>query len=528
MHQRLEDRTPEHEGQADDHDARRNRHRQHVRRNGDDRQRTEPPQRKRRNCELRGDRCRRHSRNRTRAEHGGKTGCQPDEPRGCGNREHEAHRTHEQRIDDEQYRNGRCESPACGNIATECRCTTGDDHHEGRTHDTWFETRDECEHDDDSDDERNAHTAATGSDERCDPRQYEGDVLPGHRNEVPHARGAKGLYEMHGMIAVVANEQTAQQRSIGGGQTCGHRFDELVHAGNQSVHGSSGLHHRKHLTNDDVGSDVIGDVGAAYRAQRASFTDDVEVLARPTHHDDTAHGTVHGESVAPRPVGNDDTHPSPNRTRIVDETHDIVNRSDRHVVQSPPLHRTVCNDDDYDTRDEKTAAHTSAVPTMFAVTSDRRSPKTSASSPGNGRDTPNGADTPGTTAGLHASRALVQRRGPAYTVGGAAVVGVLGAVMLVAPLGIVGVLGYVLVVAAMPLLSVTGAPLESSLPMIAAGVVASCALWWLVGWWAARQACAAAVVGWREFVRELIPLVVGVVVGAGGALLVAALSLGVL
>ena len=273
---------------------------------------------------------------------------------------------------------------------------------------------------------------------------------------------------------------------------------------------------------------MIGDVGAAYRTQRTSLADDVEVLTRPTHHHDPSHGTVHGELVPPQPVGNDDTHPAAHRSWIINEAHNIVDGPGGHVVQSPQLHYAVHDDDDNDTHDEETTARPATVSTMFAVTSVRRSPKTSASSPDSSRNAPSDAAAPAIALSLQESRALVRRRGPAYTVGGAAVVGVLGAVMLVAPLGILGVLGYVLVVAAMPLLSITGAPLESSLPMIATGVVTSCALWWLVGWWAARRACAAAVVGWREFIRELVPLVVGVVVGAGGALLVAALSLGVL
>jgi hypothetical protein len=137
-------------------------------------------------------------------------------------------------------------------------------------------------------------------------------------------------------------------------------------------------------------------------------------------------------------------------------------------------------------------------------------------------------DVPVAIPGLEESRESVRRRGPVYTVAGAAVIGLLGAILLLAPGALLGALGFVLIVIAAPLLGVTGAPLDSSPTAISVGVVGSAALWFGVGWWAARRACSGAVVGWREFIRELVPLAIGVIVGAGGALLVAALSLGVL
>jgi len=138
---------------------------------------------------------------------------------------------------------------------------------------------------------------------------------------------------------------------------------------------------------------------------------------------------------------------------------------------------------------------------------------------------PNGR---GDGVGLDASRNMVRARGPIVTVAGAAAVGVLGVLLIVAPGTLLGTLGFVLVVIAAPIITVTGAPLTSSPLAVLVGVALSAALWFGIGWWAARRACRRAVVGWREFVGELVPLVIGVAVGVGGALLVAALSLGVL
>lgn len=130
--------------------------------------------------------------------------------------------------------------------------------------------------------------------------------------------------------------------------------------------------------------------------------------------------------------------------------------------------------------------------------------------------------------GLEDSRRIVRRRGPLLTVAGAAVIGTVGMLLMLAPGTWLGALGFVLIVVAAPLLGLVGAPINSSAGALLVGIAGSAALWFAVGWWAARRACTAAVVGWREFVRELIPVSIGVVVGAGGALLVAALSLGVL
>lgn len=181
-------------------------------------------------------------------------------------------------------------------------------------------------------------------------------------------------------------------------------------------------------------------------------------------------------------------------------------------------------DDGRDTDDDKNASQPRAMPTMATVNSARSTAKNRATP----ARTAAATDAPVAVPGLDESRETVRRRGPVYTVAGAGAIGIIGAVLLVAPGALPGALGFVLIIIAAPLLGTTGAPLDSSPTAISIGIVGSAALWFGVGWWAARRACSGAVVGWREFVRELVPLAVGVIVGAGGALLVAALSLGVL
>jgi hypothetical protein len=326
------------------------------------------------------------------------------------------------------------------------------------------------------------------------------------------------------MVAVVTDEQPAQKRRIGVGQSRGDVGDHRVNPRHHAVHRC-----RSHLEGHDVPwhdltGDVVGNVPPAQRLQGTPLTDDTYVIARASRNDGSPDTGSHDEPVPPRVVGDDEDHPTANGPRIVDDAHDVVDRSGRHVVESRPLHRTVHDDDGSDGPDEKDAAQPRAMPTMATVNSARSTAKNRATSARSAAT----SDDPIAIPGLDASRETVRRRGPVYTVAAAGAIGLLGALLLVAPGALLGALGFVLIVIAAPLLGVTGAPLDSSLTAISVGIVGSAALWFGIGWWAARRACSGAVVGWREFIRELVPLAIGVVVGAGGALLVAALSLGVL
>ena len=88
-----------------------------------------------------------------------------------------------------------------------------------------------------------------------------------------------------------------------------------------------------------------------------------------------------------------------------------------------------------------------------------------------------------------------------------------------------GLIGLLSGVAAAPGLLVAGAPLadDGRYPL---AVVASIPLWLMLGLIASRRATKRPVASWRDYVRELIWLTIGVVMGAIAALVAATSILG--
>lgn len=88
-----------------------------------------------------------------------------------------------------------------------------------------------------------------------------------------------------------------------------------------------------------------------------------------------------------------------------------------------------------------------------------------------------------------------------------------------------GVLGLVSGVAAAPGLLVVGAPFADDARYPVA-VVASAALWLVLGFLASRRATRTTIASWRDYWRELTYLTLAVILGAIGALVVATVVLG--
>jgi hypothetical protein len=91
-----------------------------------------------------------------------------------------------------------------------------------------------------------------------------------------------------------------------------------------------------------------------------------------------------------------------------------------------------------------------------------------------------------------------------------------------------GAVSFVALVAAFPLMPVAGIPAASGTLRIAAAVLASLAVWWVLGQMVAGRVTRRAVAGWREWTREFLVLGSGLWLGAVGAVLLAALALGAL
>jgi peptidoglycan biosynthesis protein MviN/MurJ (putative lipid II flippase) len=88
-----------------------------------------------------------------------------------------------------------------------------------------------------------------------------------------------------------------------------------------------------------------------------------------------------------------------------------------------------------------------------------------------------------------------------------------------------GLIGLVSGVSSAPGLLAAGAPLgdEGRYPL---AIVASIPLWLVLGWIASRRATKRSLASWRDYSRELIWLVIGVVMGAIAALVTATAVLG--
>lgn len=95
-----------------------------------------------------------------------------------------------------------------------------------------------------------------------------------------------------------------------------------------------------------------------------------------------------------------------------------------------------------------------------------------------------------------------------------------------------GVLGgaanFVALVAAFPLMPVLGLPAADGAGRTAIAVGASLAVWLVLGQVVAGRVTQRAVAGWREWFREFVVLGSGLWLGAVGAVVLAAVVLGVL
>ncbi|MFM8908794.1 MAG: hypothetical protein ACKOIZ_14600, partial [Actinomycetota bacterium] len=90
--------------------------------------------------------------------------------------------------------------------------------------------------------------------------------------------------------------------------------------------------------------------------------------------------------------------------------------------------------------------------------------------------------------GVVAYRQELRRKSGVFTLAGAALLGVLGMLLIALPGRITGLVGFALVIAACPLLVAFGIPITVSVGSVAIGVLASLALWFALGQWAAHRA----------------------------------------
>jgi len=117
--------------------------------------------------------------------------------------------------------------------------------------------------------------------------------------------------------------------------------------------------------------------------------------------------------------------------------------------------------------------------------------------------------------GVVAYRRELRRKGGAYAVAGAAIVGVVGVVLIVLPGRITGLLGFGLIVAACPLLVAFGIPLTTTMSAIFLGVMSSLVLWFAIGQIAAHRATQRPIADWRDWWSNLWPLGLAMVLGGG-------------
>lgn len=126
--------------------------------------------------------------------------------------------------------------------------------------------------------------------------------------------------------------------------------------------------------------------------------------------------------------------------------------------------------------------------------------------------------------GVVAYRRELRRRGGVYSVIGAASVALVGAVLIVLPGQLTGLVGFGLVIAACPLLVAFGVPLVVNVGSVGIGVLASLALWFVVGQWAARRATQRPIADWRDWWSVLWPLAIAVALGGVTGFVLFALS----
>lgn len=131
--------------------------------------------------------------------------------------------------------------------------------------------------------------------------------------------------------------------------------------------------------------------------------------------------------------------------------------------------------------------------------------------------------------GIAATRRSVRALGGLTGVAVSLSIAVAGWLAKVAVGGAVGgAVSFTALVAAFPLMPIAGIPAASGTLRIAGAVIASLAVWWVLGQMVAGRVTRRAVAGWQEWTREFLVLGSGLWLGAVGAVLLAALALGAL
>lgn len=129
--------------------------------------------------------------------------------------------------------------------------------------------------------------------------------------------------------------------------------------------------------------------------------------------------------------------------------------------------------------------------------------------------------------GPRAYRARLRMLGPLAALMPALVMGAVALLMLRNNSSLArGIGGFALAIFAAPGLLAAGVPLSSGASTYFVAIVASAALWLLIGVLASRRATRSPVATWRDFWREWAWPAAGVWIGVAGALAVADLVLG--
>jgi len=89
-----------------------------------------------------------------------------------------------------------------------------------------------------------------------------------------------------------------------------------------------------------------------------------------------------------------------------------------------------------------------------------------------------------------------------------------------------GLTGFVFLVLGAPVLPLLGVPAEGGTNRYLLAAAASAVLWMAIGWLAGRRASRLPVAGWSEWLREYLPLAIGVWIGAAFALIIAGTMVG--
>ena len=123
----------------------------------------------------------------------------------------------------------------------------------------------------------------------------------------------------------------------------------------------------------------------------------------------------------------------------------------------------------------------------------------------------------------------MRRRGGATAIGLAVAIAIAGRVVGFVIGGAAGgSLAFVALVAAFPVMPVLGVPAADGSARLVTAMVASLAIWWVLGQMAAARATRRPIAGWREWGREFAVMGSGLWLGAVGAVVLAAIALGAL